>query len=188
MGLVRYAHSNRRRRLGLRPRTGESPSVFALRAAPDKTAPGLAFGSVRQRKLASLIQAIPDAVPGVPDTGHASKAVMSCAQSPALSRLQCGTCTAPTLGAGWLPGLPDARSGFQGVALNGPPHCRLRRLLLHTRARGENTQRCPCGRTDFGSYLFPTHHPIDPTTSQLCRARRLAEPTSHVVPREAARS
>lgn len=31
------------------------------------------------------------------------------------SRLPCGTCTAPSVGAGWLPGQP--RSGFRGVAL-----------------------------------------------------------------------
>jgi len=37
--------------------------------------------------------------------------------APALSRPPCGTCTAPSVGAGWVPGHPDLASGFQGVAV-----------------------------------------------------------------------
>ena len=67
------------------------------------------------RLRSSLVPApSPAAVPGGPDKDHASKAVMVFASCPALSRLPCGTCTAPSVGAGWLPGRPD-ESGLRGV-------------------------------------------------------------------------
>jgi len=55
--------------------------------------------------------------PAAPTQTTPAKLSWSVLQAPALSRLPCGTCTAPSVGAGWLPGQPDARSGFRGVAL-----------------------------------------------------------------------
>lgn len=53
--------------------------------------------------------------PAAPTQTTPAKLSWSVLHAPALSRLPCGTCTAPSVGAGWLPGQP--RSGFRGVAL-----------------------------------------------------------------------
>jgi hypothetical protein len=89
----------------------EDPALLTELAEKPSSAPAPLAVWLRHFNASLLL--CPAAVPGGPDTGHASEAVMSCAQSPALSRLPCGTCTAPSVGAGWVPGQPLC--GFRGV-------------------------------------------------------------------------
>ena len=67
---------------------------------------------------------------------------------PALSRLQCGTCTAPTLGAGWCRVTPTSRGS---VVSSG---ARLLRVF----------DRLPTG--SFGNIQRPSHRPAGPSAER----------------------
>ncbi len=91
----------------------------------------------------------PPAPPPSPAAPTQATAKLSCPvlNPPALSRLPCGTCTAPSVGAGWAPGQP--RSGFRGVEPSSilplllPPHSANSSALRAVRCHAEGvTHRC----------------------------------------------
>jgi len=82
----------------------EDPALLTELAQKPSSAPAPLAESLRDLNASLLL--FPDAVPGVPDKDHASRAVMVFASSPALSRLRCGTRTASTLAAGLCAGSP----------------------------------------------------------------------------------
>ncbi len=134
-------------------------SVMPRLITKSGTGHATASGAVWLRHLNASLLLYPDAVPGVPDKDHASKAVMVFASCPALSRLRCGTRTAPTLGAGLCAGSLRLSADLRGVEhpaepagnldslpSSGHPHsqiipCRQRRLTSARETLGTNRDR-----------------------------------------------
>ena len=127
---------------------------------------------------------------------------------------QDGTCTAPTLGAGWCRVIPTA-SGFHGVELCSTSSClqqaphrlfpeanpALRDVVwppatsappsggfFSARAAKERRQSDIRALTRTSDpYRKPTHHPLDPGGIPSVPSSKLGKHTPHSAPREAAR-
>jgi hypothetical protein len=83
-------------------------------------------------------------------------------QAPALTRLPCGNCTAPSVGAGLLPGHPD-KSGFHGVARPSSPRLRRDKSL------------------DFFESLTGSPHALSPAAGTARPASRHSAASSRAV-------